>query len=96
MYPTSADENDGEDWADYDYDEMVPMVIVMSVVAMVMFKSVQFFLWIFIRESTILGQSMMMVPMVIAMPVVVMVMLKSVQLNTTPRKRKGPGPWLLC
>ena len=43
MYPTSAEENDGEDWADYDYDEMVPMVIVMSVVAMVMFKSVHFF-----------------------------------------------------
>ena len=31
--------------------------------------------------------------MVIFMSVV---MLKSVQLNTTPRKRKGFGPWLLC
>ena len=58
MHETGVDENDGEDWADYDYDEMVPMVIVMSVVGMVL--------------------------------------LKSVQLKTTPRKRKGFGPWLLC
>ena len=41
MHETGVDENDGEDWADYDYDEMVPMVIVMSVVAMVMLKRVQ-------------------------------------------------------
>ena len=96
MYPTSADENDGEDWADYDYGEMVPVVIVMSVVAMVMFKSVQFFYEYLLGKVRSWDNQMMMVPMVIAMPVVVMVMLKSVQLKTTPRKRKGFGPWLLC
>ena len=44
MHETGVDENDGEDWADYDYDEMVPMVIVMSVMGMVLLKSVQFFI----------------------------------------------------
>ena len=43
IYEAGVDENDGQDRADYDNDEMVPMVIVASVVGMVMFKSVQFF-----------------------------------------------------
>ena len=45
MHETGVDENDGgQDWPDYEYDEMVPMVIVMSVMGMVLLKSVQFFI----------------------------------------------------
>ena len=44
MHETGVDENDGQDRAGYDYDEMVPMVIVMSVMGMVLLKSVQFFI----------------------------------------------------
>ena len=41
IYEAGVDENDGQDRAGYDYDEMAPMVIAMSVLVMVMLKSVQ-------------------------------------------------------